>query len=175
MKIFNKTILVLMAVLAISLTSCKKDDDGGGDPPGGSGTFSAKVDGSNFSGMQGTVVAQLTTSGSTQVLALSGGTTQSQNLQMIISGFDGVGSYDLNFMNLGTYSYLPDPGNPDPNTVVVYTTLGNGQGNNGTVNVSSFDGNTIKGTFNFTGFNLDDNSDTVAVTEGQFNIEVTNN
>jgi hypothetical protein len=175
MKTFNKTILVLMAVLAVSLTSCKKDDDGGDDPQGGTGTFSAKVDGNGFTGMQGTVVAQLTNSGSTQVLAVSGGTAQSENLQMIIQNFDGEGTYDLNFMNLGTYSYLPDPGNPDPNTVVIYTTLGTGQGNNGTLSVSSFDGNTIKGTFKFTGFNLDNSSDTVDVTEGQFNIEVTNN
>lgn len=174
MKFFNKTILVLLAIVAVSLTSCKKDDDGGGDPPGGTGTFSAKVDGGSFSGMQGTVVAQISGSGSGQVLAVSGGTTESENLQMIISGFDGEGTYDLNFLNLGTYSYLPDPGNPDPNTVVIYTTVGTGQGNNGTLSVSSFDGNTVKGTFSFTGFNLDNNGDTVAVTEGQFNIEITN-
>ncbi|MCG2418518.1 hypothetical protein K8089_05740 [Aequorivita sp. F47161] len=175
MKTFNKTILVLMAVLAVSLTSCKKDDDGGDDPQGGTGTFSAKVDGDSFSGIQGTVVAQLTNSGSTQVLAVSGGTMDSENLQMIIQNFDGEGTYNLNFMNIGTYSYLPDPGNPDPNTVVIYTTVGDGQGNNGTISISSFDGNTVKGTFSFTGINLNDNSDTVSVTEGQFNIEVTNN
>ncbi|MBP41516.1 MAG: hypothetical protein CL528_07065 [Aequorivita sp.] len=174
MKTFKKSILVLMAVVAVSLTSCKKDDDGGDDPQGGSGTFTAKVDGNNFSGMQGTVVARVTNSGAGQAIAISGGTEQSENLQIILTSFDGEGSYDLNFVNIGTYSYLPDPSNPDPNTVVVYSTVGTGQGNNGTINISSYDGNTIKGTFNFTGYNLNNTSESVSVTDGQFNIEVTN-
>ena len=76
MKTFKKSILVLMAVVAVSLTSCKKDDDGGDDPQGGSGTFTAKVDGNNFSGMQGTVVARVTNSGAGQAIAISGGTEQ---------------------------------------------------------------------------------------------------
>lgn len=175
MKTFNKTILVLLAVLAVSFTSCKKDDDGGDDPQGGTGTFSAKVDGSNFSGMQGTVMAQLTNNGNGQVLAVTGGTMESENLQMIIQNFDGEGTYNLNFLNIGTYSYLPDPSNPDPNTIVLYTTVGDGLSDNGTISISSFDGNTVKGTFSFTGYNIDDESDTVDVTEGQFNVEVTNN
>lgn len=174
MKTLKKSILLLMAVMAVNLTSCKKDDDGGEDPQGGVGTFSAKVDGNSFSGMQGTVTARVTNSGAGQALAVSGGTSQSENLQMIITSFDGEGTYDLNFINIGTYSYLPDPGNPDPNTVVVYSTVGTGNGNNGTLKVSSYDGNTIKGTFSFTGYNLDNTSQSVSVTDGQFNIEVTN-
>ncbi len=43
MKTFKKSILVLMAVMAISLTSCKKDDDGGGGGGAASGTVEAKV------------------------------------------------------------------------------------------------------------------------------------
>jgi len=94
---------------------------------------------------------------------------------MIIIDFDGEGSYNLNFTNIGTYSFLPDPSNPDPNTVVVYTTVGDAQSNNGTLNVSSYDGNTVTGTFSFTAFNLDDNTDTAEVTNGEFNIEITGN
>ncbi|MCB0451907.1 MAG: hypothetical protein KDC94_03260 [Aequorivita sp.] len=173
MKTFKKSILVLMAVVAVSLTSCKKDDDGGDDPQGGTGTFTAKVDGGTFTGMEGTVVARVANSGVGQTLTVSGGTSQSENLQMIITSFDGEGTYNLNFTNLGTYSYLPDPGNPDPSTVVVYTTA-NGLSNHGTLSVSSYDGNTIKGTFNFTGYNINNLSESVSVTDGQFNIEVTN-
>ncbi|MCT8338802.1 DUF6252 family protein [Flavobacteriaceae bacterium TK19130] len=173
MKTLQKALLVLF--MAAAVVACKKDDDGGDDPSGGTGSFTAKVDGNTFTGIEGTVVAQVTSNGGGEVLAISGGTNASENLQMIVQGFDGEGSYNLNFTSIGTYSYLPDPSNPDPNTVVVYTTVGDAQSNNGEVNVSSYDGTTIKGTFSFTGFNLDDNADTVSVTEGEFNIEVTNN
>ncbi|CAM3279690.1 DUF6252 family protein [Aequorivita lipolytica] len=172
MKIFNKTILVLMAVIAVSLTSCSKDDDGGDDPSGGTGTFSAKVDGANFTSLDGTVAGQLTDAGPTKVLAISAGTSRSQNLQMIVTTFDGVGTYDLNFTNIGTYSYLPDPSNPDPSSVVIFTT-GNGQPSNGQLKVSSFEGNVAKGTFSFTAYNLNDLSQSISVTEGAFNIELT--
>ena len=43
MKTFKKSILVIMAIVAVSLTSCKKDDDGGGGGGAGSGTVVAKV------------------------------------------------------------------------------------------------------------------------------------
>lgn len=172
MKTFNKTILVLMAVAAISFTSCSKDDDGGSDPDGGTGTFSAKVNGDSFTSLEGTVAGQITQSGPTKVFAISAGTKQSQNLQMIVTTFDGVGTYDLNFVNIGTYSYLPNPSNPDPSTVVIFTT-GNGQSSNGQLKVSSFDGDIAKGTFSFTAYNLDNLSQSVSVTEGEFNIKMT--
>ncbi|MDX1461929.1 MAG: DUF6252 family protein [Marinirhabdus sp.] len=168
MKLFKNITLLLFMSLAV--VGCNKsDDDGGDDPQVTTGTFTASVDGNSFTGIQGTVVAQ-SSSGN---MAISGGTSASENLQMIIIGFDGVGTYPLNFTNIGTYSYLPDPNNPDPTTVVVYTTVGDAMGNNGEVNVSSFDGNIIKGTFSFEAFNLDNMSDTVSVTNGQFEIEVT--
>ena len=174
MKMFNKTILVLMAIVAVSFNSCKTDDDGGDDPQGGTGTFSAKVDGNTFTSLQGTVAGQITQSGPTKVFAISAGTMQSENLQMIVTTFDGVGTYDLNFTNIGTYSYLPDPSNPDPNTVVIFST-GNGQPSNGQLKVSSFEGNVAKGTFSFNAYNLDNLSQSVSVTEGEFNIEMTMN
>lgn len=174
MKTFNKTILVLMSVLAISLTSCSSDDDGGQDPSGGTGTFSAKVNGTTFTSLDGTVAGQITESGPTKVFAISAGTSQSENLQMVVTTFDGVGTYDLNFTNIGTYSFLPDPSNPDPNTVVIFTT-GNGQPSNGQLKVSSFEGNVAKGTFSFTAYNLNNLSESVSVTEGEFNIEMTLN
>tara|TARA_R100000306_G_scaffold12304_5_gene14843 strand:- start:2400 stop:2921 length:522 start_codon:yes stop_codon:yes gene_type:complete len=166
-----KTISLILFV-SLSLIACKSDDDGGSDPQGGEGDFTAKVDGNSFEGLTGTVKAVITDNGAGQSLAVSGGTSESENLQMIIQGFDGEGTYQLNFTNIGTYSYLPDPNNPDPNTVVVFTTVGDAQSNNGELKVSSFDGETIKGTFTFTGYNLDDNNDTVTVSDGAYDIKV---
>ena len=171
MKILKKSILVLMAFAAVSLTSCSKSDDGGDDPQGGVGTFSAKVDGATYTPIQESIAAQISGSGAAQALAVSAGTMDSENLQIIIVGYDGVGTYDLNMSNIGTYSYLPDPSNPDPSTVVIYSTV-NGQASNGQIKVSSDDGNVVKGTFSFTAYNLSNPSQSVSVTDGQFNIKL---
>jgi hypothetical protein len=69
---------------------------------------------------------------------------------------------------------MPDPSNPDPNSVVIFTT-GNGQPSNGQLKVSSLEGNIAKGTFSFTAYNLNNPSQSVSVTEGEFNIEMTIN
>lgn len=166
-----KTLKILMLGLFVSVAvvSCKKDDDGGPDPTSGSGAFTAKVNGNSFTGLEGTVVAQLNESGPVKTLAVSGGTSASENLQVVITNFDGVGSYELGLTNIGTYSYLPNPSNPDPTSVIIYTTV---TGTGGQINISSFDGTTVKGTLSFSGVNLNNQSDTVSVTEGEFNIEV---
>jgi hypothetical protein len=170
---FKNVILILMMSMAV--IACKKNDDGGTGGDGAVGSFTAQVDGQSFEGLEGTVAAQVSDAGSSQVIAVSGGTMNSENLQMIVQNFTGVGTYELSFLNLGTYSYLPDPSNPDPNTVVIYSTLGDGQSVNGEINISSYDGDTVEGTFSFTGFNINDTSDTVSVTSGAFNIEVVQN
>ena len=129
--------------------------------------MTAKVNGANYTATLG-ITARISGSGASQAFAVSGGTEDSENLQIIINGFDGEGTYDISLLNIGTYSYLPDPSNPDPSTVVIYTA------SSGELNVSSYDGNTAKGTFNFSAANLNNPSDTVEVTNGEFNIEVTN-
>lgn len=175
MKTFTKSILVtFLSFTFLMATSCKKDDDGGGTAAG-SGEFTAKVNGNNYESFPEATAAQLSGSGDFQTMAVSGGTMDSENIQFIIVGFDGVGTYSLNVTNIGTYSYLPDPNNPDPNTVVIYTTVGNGQGNNGEVNISTFDDSTVTGTFSFTGYNMNDTTDTVSVTNGAFNVAYTRN
>ncbi|OAB76016.1 DUF6252 family protein [Cochleicola gelatinilyticus] len=162
----------LVLFISLAFASCKSDDDGGDDGNAGNGTLEAQVDGQNYTSIPEASRAELNTSSSVQTLAVTGGTLDSENIQMIIIGFEGEGTYQLNLTNIGTYSYLPDPGNPDPNSVVVYTTVGEGQASNGEVSISSFDGNRVLGTFSFTGYNLDDTSDTVAVTNGSFNMQV---
>ncbi|MAY23491.1 MAG: hypothetical protein CMC74_11985 [Flavobacteriaceae bacterium] len=172
MKFFKTLSLVLFVSLAV--ISCKKDDEGGDGGDAGAGMMTAKVDGANFTSLDGTQAAEESNSGGVRVLAVSAGTVDSENLQMIVQNFDGVGTYDLNFLSIGTYSYLPDPSNPDPNTVVVYTTV-NGTSSTGEINISEYSSTNVKGTFSFTGYNLNDNSDTVSVTEGSFDLELTQN
>ncbi|RDK89234.1 DUF6252 family protein [Marinirhabdus gelatinilytica] len=170
MKTLKKLTFLLFVSLAVMACN-KSDDDGGDDPQGGVGSFTAQVDGSSFTGITGTVVAQLSNNGT--ALAVSGGTNDSENLQIILTAFDGVGTYQLGLTNIGSYAFLPDPSNPDPSTVVTYTTV-NGTSSNGEINISSFDGDTVAGTFSFTAFNPQNTSESVEVTNGEFNIEVTN-
>lgn len=166
MKNFKRILVLLM--IGLTVVACKKDDDGGDDPAGGSGSFSAKVDGANYVSLDGTVAAQVQQSGPNEILAVSAGTANSENLQFILQGFDGVGTYELNFISIGTYSILPDTS--DPSSVIIYTTVTPDASAAGEVNISSYDGDTVKGTFNFTGYRNDDTTQTVSVTEGEFNV-----
>lgn len=162
----NLTLILLCMLMGFATYSCKSDDDGG-DGPAGAGTFTAKVNGENFTGLEGTVIAQT----SNGALVVNGGTEDSETIQIIIPVYDGVGTYPLNFMNLGTYAYLPDSSNPDPSTVVTYSTATNN--GSGEINISAMDGSSVSGTFHFTAGNLTNTSQTVNVTDGEFNIQLT--
>ena len=167
-------ILSLFLLASMVLVSCKKDDDGGDEPQAAAGTMTAKVDGANFQSLEGTAMAQETNNSGVRVLAVSAGTVDSENLQVIIQNFEGEATYDINFLNVGTYSYLPDPSNPDPSTVVIYSSV-NGTNSAGEISISSYSESNVKGTLSFTGYNLNDASDTVSVTEGSFDLELTQN
>ena len=98
MKFFKTLSLVLFVSLAV--ISCKKDDEGGDGGDAGAGMMTAKVDGANFTSLDGTQAAEESNSGGVRVLAVSAGTVDSENLQMIVQNFDGVGTYDLNFLSI---------------------------------------------------------------------------
>ena len=168
MKNFKNVLILLM--IGLTMIACKKDDEGGDDPMGGTGSFTAKVDGANYTGLDGTVAAQIQQAGPNDLLAISGGSANAENIQFIIQNFSGEGTYQLDFISIGTYTILPDTGNPS--SVLIYTTSAPGGEAAGEANISSFDGDTVKGTFSFTGYKSDDQSQTVSVTEGAFNIEL---
>lgn len=174
MKNFTRSMFAALVCVALVFTGCKKDDDGGMGGAAAEGNLTATVNGNSFQSLEGTTAAQETNSGGVRVIAVSAGTIDSENLQMIVQNFDGVGTYSLNLINIGTYSYLPDPSNPDPNTVVIYSTA-TGSGNVGEINISSYSATNVEGTFSFTGYNINDPSDTTTVTNGAFNMALTQN
>jgi hypothetical protein len=51
----------------------------------------------------------------------------------------------------------------------------NGTTSGGEIKISSYSSDRVKGTFSFTGYNIQNTSDTVSVTNGSFDIEVTQN
>lgn len=160
-----------MLVVALSFTACKSDDDGG-TSASANGELTAKVDGQSYESMREATTAEESNAGGVSTIAITGGSADSENIQFIIIGFDGEGTYQLNNINLGTYTYLADPG--DYMSAVLFSTVTDGS-SNGEINISSYTpGENVQGTFNFTGYNNQDISDTRVVSEGSFNVDIRN-
>ena len=169
MKTFKKTILVLIAVVAVSLTSCKKDDDGGGGGDAASGTLKAKVDGSSYTSEPSLTMAVQTNSGGTSSLFITANTMNGRNITLSINGgFEGVGTYEIGgganiFVN-ATYVEV-DASNPtDAQTwsAPFDDTVA------GEISISEISDTSVKGTFNFKGKNSDGSFKNI--TEGSFNV-----
>lgn len=169
MKTRNRTVLVLLALVAISFTSCKKDDDGDGGGAAGSGTIVAKVDGSNFKSDPMLTSATMTTSEGVSSLMITGNTMDSRNITLsITTGFDGEGTYLIgggaNIFVSGSYTEI-DPANPTDAQIWVapYDTEVAGE-----IKISEVTDTNIKGTFHFKGKNADGTFKTIA--DGSLNV-----
>jgi len=170
MKNFKKSILVLMAVVAVSLTSCKKDDDGGGGGGAASGVVQAKVSGSNYKSDAALTTAILTNSGGTSSLTITANTMNGRNISLsIIGGFDGAGSYNIgggaNVFGNASYTEI-DVANPMDAEI---WSAPFDESVAGEINVSEVSNTNIKGTFNFKGKNADGSFK--EITEGSFNVD----
>lgn len=171
MKIFNKTILVLMAVVAISLTSCKKDDDGGGGGgQAGAGTIVAKVNGSSFSSMEIASRATLSTGGGMTTLILQGSDASGKGIFITMNNYDGVGTYEFSDSNVFLVATYIETDISNPQNSKTWTAPYDGSGVVGEVNISEKTDTTIKGTFNFTGKNVNGDNSLRNITEGSFNL-----
>ncbi len=169
MKTIKKTILVLMAVVAVSLTSCKKDDDGGSGGNAASGTVKAKVSGAGYTSEPMLTSAVQSSGGGTNSLMITSNTMNGKNITLTISGgFDGVGEYTIgggaNVFVSGSYTEV-DVNNPTDAQVwqaPFDDTVA------GKINISEVTSTAVKGTFNFKGKNT--NGTFKDVTEGSFNV-----
>lgn len=169
MKTFNKTILVLMAVMAISLTSCKKDDDGGDGGDAASGTLSAKVSGANYISDAALTSATRSDANGTSTLVITANTMNGKNMSLsIMAGFEGVGSYDIggaaNVFGNASYTEI-DVANPTDAEMWVAPY---DESVAGKINISEITSARVKGTFNFRGKNADGSFKDI--TEGSFDV-----
>lgn len=163
--------MLVLIVFAAAFTSCKSDDDGG-TSASANGTLTAKVDGQSYESMPEATTAEESNSGGVSTLVISGGSIDSENIQFMLIGFDGEGTYQLNNINLGTYTYLENPS--DFNSVMLYTTVTDGS-TNGEIKISSYTpGENVQGTFSFTGYNNQNVSDSKVISEGSFNVDIRN-
>ncbi|TYB75806.1 DUF6252 family protein [Bizionia myxarmorum] len=166
-----KLLTVFMMVTAIaSLSSCKSDDDGG-DPTtsGGAGIISAKIDGIAFSSLEITSMASEITAGPSTTLTFQGNTSN-KAISVILSGFDGVGTYQLSDSNIFSSATYSEPNVSDPTNMPTWNAPYQDSGLIGEVKVSENSADRIKGTFTFKAKNVID--DTMKnVTEGTFDLK----
>ncbi len=170
MKTFNKTILVLLAVVAISFTSCKKDDDGGGGGNAGSGTIAAKINGSSFSSMEVASRATISTNGGSTTLILQGSDASGKGIFINMFNYDGVGTYEFSDSNVFLSATYVETNISNPQNTQTWTAPYDGSGVIGQVKISEKTDTNIKGTFNFTGKNVNGEESLRNITEGSFNL-----
>lgn len=171
MKTLNKTFLVLLALLAVNLTSCKKDDDGGGGGSAAQGTVAAKIDGSNFTSLEMTSAATATNMGGTTTITLQGSDMDGRAIVMIINQYDGTGTYEFSDSNVFVTATYVESDVSNPMDSQTWTAPYENSGVVGEVKVSEKTDTTIKGTFHFKAKNMNDGS-LKNITEGSFNLNL---
>ncbi len=172
MKTINKTIFVLMAIVAISLSSCKKDDDGGGGGSAASGTLVAKVDGSNFSSMKIASTASVGSGGGTTMVTLQGSDSSGDGIVMIITGFEGPGTYEFSDDNVFVSATYMETDINNPQNSQTWSVPYENSGVVGEIKVSEKTDTNIKGTFHFVGKNVNGDGSLKNITEGSFNLGI---
>ncbi|MCB0448010.1 MAG: hypothetical protein KDD03_10965 [Gelidibacter sp.] len=172
MRNLKQLMLFIMIGSLVTLSSCSKSDDGGDGGNAAAGTITAKVNGSQFTSLEITSFAQLTTGGGQTTLVMQGN-TQSQAINMIINGYNGVGSYELSDSNVFISASYIEPDINNPLNSQTWSAPFQNSGVVGEINISEQTSTNIKGTFNFTCKNSNDGS-TKNITEGSFNLELMN-
>lgn len=170
MKNLKQFMVFIMVASFISITACKSDDDGG-DPaaPGGaSGVITAQIDGVSFQSLEITSTATQITAGPSTTITLQGNTA-SKAVGLVISAFDGVGTYEINDNNVFTTASYVEPNVSNPMNSPTWSAPFENSGVIGEIKVSENTNDRIKGTFTFRCKNANDDS-VKNLTEGTFNL-----
>ncbi len=163
--------LLLLFTLVFTVLSCSTDDDGNdsGDTSG-EGQITAQIDGSSFTSASISTSATVQSAGGNDSLIILGTNSDGQAIQITLLGFDGEGDYTISptsAINAASYTEA-NVSNP---TQTQSWQAPYADGPEGNVDVTSYDGSSIEGTFSFTGRNASDDS-LRAVTQGAFNIDI---
>ncbi|MEZ4791988.1 MAG: DUF6252 family protein [Gelidibacter sp.] len=173
MKNLKQIMLLVMTVAMVSITSCSKDDDGGGGGQAGEGTITAKVNGTQVTTLEITSVANTVSGGGQTTLTLQGNTS-SQAFNLIIFGYEGVGTYELSDDNVFISASYTEVNTNDPLNSQIWNAPFQDSGVVGEIKVSEDANGKVKGTFHFNAKNVEDGS-MRNITDGSFNLDVTEN
>ncbi|MCB0456671.1 MAG: DUF6252 family protein [Flavobacteriaceae bacterium] len=166
MKTFK--ILSLFLFAGLVLASCKKDDDGGNGGGAGEGTVTAKINGSTFTSLEiATVATEVTQAGVTTV-RIQGSNSDGLGIVLTISPYEGTGTYEISDASVFTYATYIETDINNPLNSQSWNAPFESSGVVGEIKISEKTDTKIKGTFNFTAKNPDDNT-TKQITEGSFN------
>lgn len=163
------TVLIGLA-LVFTGTSCSSDDDGGSGGGAAAGTIQAKVDGSNFSSTPQLSMATQVNAGGSTTITVQGTNNAGRSITLLMNGVTGTGTYQIgggaNISIVGTYS---ESNASNPMDIQIWQapfddTVA------GEVKINELSSTVIKGTFNFTGKNVNGDNSTKAITEGSFNM-----
>lgn len=168
MKVFKKSMLLLLMVLSASISSCSKDKDDDNGPNGsgnGVGTFSAKVDGVQFTSISDEAYGILTIVEDNKVIAIGGNDAAESGISLSVERFDGVGEYNIFDLNnsLGIGMYMEGQGDE----VQIWNMPVEGE--IGKLIITSITKNRIKGNFHFKVLNIQTNT-IKTITEGSFDM-----
>lgn len=161
----------------IYFSSCKKEDaPGGGNNSNTEGVISAKVDGIAVSTESITGAANLVESVGTLTMQGNTGGTSSKTFQFTVNGFQGTGVYIIGGNNTVAVSAsytemvvsLSNPGSPQSQT---WQAPYSGGAEVGKITITDLSSNNVKGTFEFTAKNNNDNS-MKTITEGTINLKL---
>lgn len=161
-------------VLAVTtmVTSCSSSsDDGGGGGSTAVGTMKAKVAGANWSSMS------MATSATHQnsVLIVQGSDATGKAIQLMIAGVTAPGTFTISdTSNIQAIASYTQANISNPAASLVFATPYEGSGNVGTITVTALTATNVQGTFSFTGKNQN-GSDTKAITNGVFNVNLQGN
>ncbi len=167
MKNFKTLMLFIMIGSLVTLVGCSSDDDGGDGGNAGAGTMTAKVDGTTVTSIE--LASQATLVASTSTLILQGTDANGIGFVITINGYTGTGTYNIdgNTTGFSVAIYIEtdvsNPSNTQSWQAPYNTSI------NGSVSVSEETSDNVKGTFEFTGKNANDNSQKV-ITDGSFNL-----
>ncbi|MCL6217862.1 DUF6252 family protein [Zunongwangia pacifica] len=167
-----KSAKLFFLLMTVFLVACAKDDDGGQGGTAAEGTVVAKVDGEDFKSFkEGTTAAKATGNAGTTLTVL-GTDASGFAINLIINGYEGVGTYDIGGDNLVyvTASYVEVDINNPQNSKTFGAPYGEG-GLAGEISVSEDENGQLKGTFFFEASN-DQKSDFRNVTDGSFNVQI---
>lgn len=172
-----KTIKFICACLLVStslfISSCS-DDDGGSGGTAGAGTITGKVNGTTVTSSTQLTQGSRVSAGTTTTLSMQGTNFDGKGYTFTVNNFTGTGTYEIGGSNsvFVIASYVE--GNAtNPLETAIWTAPYDDTSVRGEISFSEVTDDNVKGTFSFTAKYPDDNS-IKTITEGSFNVPVTN-
>lgn len=177
MRILKHILLLVMVSSLLMHTSCSNSDDSDGGPiAAGNGTLVAKVDGTNYQSLDISSSATVTNAGGgLKNLIIIATNSDGNGFAITIFGYDGPGTYELTGANAAvtnTASYTETDvnlSNPTASTTELWQAPYDST-KAGEVIISEETASNVKGSFNFSGKNVNGDGSVKSITDGSFNL-----